>query len=77
MKPGKHCRFNSDDRRQGKDMEAGVGQCGFLLVEVMIAICILSIGVLSVCKMQITGLNGNTTSRRYTECGTIAMEQLD
>jgi Tfp pilus assembly protein PilV len=43
----------------------------------MIGVCIFSIGILAVCTMQISGLNGNMTARRYTEGGTIAMEQME
>lgn len=53
------------------------GQSGFSLVELMIAICILSIGVLAVCSMQVSGLNGNAAARQYTDYATLAMEQME
>jgi prepilin-type N-terminal cleavage/methylation domain-containing protein len=59
----------------GKGVVAG--QSGFSLIELMIAICILSIGVLAVCSMQISGLNGNAAARQYTDYATLAMERME
>lgn len=64
-------RFLVAGRDDGGDQE------GFSLIEVMIAICIISIGMLAVGKMQISGMNRNTTASHYTEYGTLAMEQIE
>jgi prepilin-type N-terminal cleavage/methylation domain-containing protein len=53
------------------------GRSGFTLVEVMIAVCILSIGILGVCSMQISGLTGNAAARQYTDYATLAMEEME
>jgi prepilin-type N-terminal cleavage/methylation domain-containing protein len=61
-----------------RKMNAAVaGEGGFSLIEVMIAVCILSIGILGVCKMQISGLNGNAAARQYTDYATLAMEEME
>lgn len=39
---------------------------GFTLIEVLIAMAILSIGILGVAAMQIRGINGNTNAGRVT-----------
>ncbi len=43
---------------------------GFTLIEVLIALVILSFGILAVAKMQITSVGSNTNSRKYTEAST-------
>ncbi len=42
------------------------GQEGFTLIEVIIALGVLSIGVLSVMVMQVTGIRGNATANTIT-----------
>lgn len=61
----------------GKDKPALGDQSGFTLIEVLIAVCILAIGVMGVCSMQIFGLKGNTASRQYTDYATLAMERME
>jgi prepilin-type N-terminal cleavage/methylation domain-containing protein len=50
---------------------------GFSLIEVMIAIAILSIGVLSVGAMQAGAVKGNVTSRSITEAAVKASDQIE
>jgi type IV pilus assembly protein PilV len=61
----------------GVECDNDTGQSGFSIIDVMIGICILSIGVLAVCSMQITGWKGNTTSYEYTMFSNIGMEQME
>lgn len=69
------------DTGSGNNVGAGKGaihgQAGFSLIELMIAIFVLTIGVLAVCSMQISGMNGNTAARQYTDYATLAMDQLE
>lgn len=71
------CSGTETDVRIKSGKGAVTRQSGFSLIEVMIAICILSIGVLAVCSMQISGLNGNAAARQYTDYATLAMERLE
>jgi prepilin-type N-terminal cleavage/methylation domain-containing protein len=50
---------------------------GFSLIEVMIAIAILSIGVLSVGVMQSAAMKGNVTSKSVTEASVTASNQIE
>ena len=50
---------------------------GFTLVEVLIAMVILSIGVMAIQVMQITSVKGNDSSNRLTEASTLASARID
>ena len=50
---------------------------GFTLIETMIAIGILSIGILAVASMQITAFQGNRAARRQTEAVCLAAQRLE
>ncbi len=50
---------------------------GFTLVEVLVAMAILSFGLLAVSTMQISGLGGSHKSNSATEVSTIAMDCLE
>lgn len=50
---------------------------GFTLVEVMVAVAILSFGILAVAAMQNAALLGTTKSRAVTEATTIAMDRME
>ncbi len=52
-------------------------EAGFTLIEVMIAVAILSIGVLSIGGMQISAMKGNATGRTITEAAVGAADQLE
>ncbi len=61
----KLCLLNRKGIAQGiEDNKSGNG---FTLLEVVIAICILSIGLLAIASMQITAVEGNASSRDLTE----------
>jgi prepilin-type N-terminal cleavage/methylation domain-containing protein len=50
---------------------------GFTLVEVMVAIVILSVGLLSVAQMIVLATQSNTLSGRMTSTSALAKEQLE
>ena len=50
---------------------------GFTILEVLIALAILSIGILGVAKMQLSAISGNSSSRGLTEAATLGQQQLE
>jgi prepilin-type N-terminal cleavage/methylation domain-containing protein len=54
-----------------------VGDRGFTLIEVLIAMAIFSIGILGVAGMQVSAINGNGTARRSTEACAWATDQIE
>ncbi len=50
---------------------------GFSLIEVMVAIMILMVGLLSLAQMMIVATNSNNLSGRMTSCSALAKEQLE
>jgi prepilin-type N-terminal cleavage/methylation domain-containing protein len=50
---------------------------GFTLLEVIIAMAILSVGLLAVGYMQITAIDSNSTANRITEGTTLAQDKLE
>jgi prepilin-type N-terminal cleavage/methylation domain-containing protein len=50
---------------------------GFSLIEVMVAIVILTVGLLSLAQMMVVATNSNTLSGRMTSCSALAKEQLE
>jgi prepilin-type N-terminal cleavage/methylation domain-containing protein len=50
---------------------------GFSLVEVLVAIVILTVGLLSLAQMMVLSTNANTLSGRMTSCAALAKEQLE
>jgi len=59
-----------DFRTQRKDE-------GFSLIEVMVAIVILTVGLLSLAQMMVVATHSNTLSGRMTSCSALAKEQLE
>jgi len=39
-----------------------LNQKGFTMIEAMISLCVISIGLLAITRMQISSINGNTTA---------------
>ena len=52
-------------------------QSGFTLVEVLIAVSILTVGLLGVAQMQIMGIRGNYFSGNTTAALTLAEEKME
>lgn len=50
---------------------------GFTLIEVMIAIGVLSIGLLALASMQITAVKGNSHSNRVTSATNLAQDKIE
>jgi len=50
---------------------------GFTLLEVIIAMAILSVGLLAIGYMQITAIDTNSTANRITEGTTLAQDKLE
>ncbi len=50
---------------------------GFTLIEVMIALVILLIGILSLYGMQITSIKGNSAANQVTTASTLALDQIE
>ncbi len=50
---------------------------GFSLVEVMVAMVILAVGLLSLAQMMVVATNANALSGRMTACAALAKEQLE
>jgi len=59
------------DGRSSKDAR------GFTLVEVMVAIVILTVGLLSLAQMMVLATNANTLSGRMTSSSALAKETLE
>jgi prepilin-type N-terminal cleavage/methylation domain-containing protein len=60
-------RLNADHRRSG----------GMTLVELMIAVVLLSIGLLSMIALQVNALRGSQLGRHYTDAAQIARDQIE
>jgi len=52
-------------------------EAGFTLLEVIIAISILTVGLLAVAAMQTSAIRGNDTAYRVTEGVTFAQDRLE
>jgi len=50
---------------------------GFTLIEILIAICVLSIGLLAVGSMQVSAIRGNSYARHVTDASTMAQDRLE
>jgi prepilin-type N-terminal cleavage/methylation domain-containing protein len=50
---------------------------GFTLIEVMIAIVVLSIGIFSTYHMQVSSIQGNANASRLTGASTLALDQIE
>lgn len=53
------------------------GDKGFSLIEVLVAIVILTVGLLSLAQMMVLSTNANTLSGRMTSCSALAKQQLE
>ena len=60
-----------------RNANATQNERGFSLIEVMMAIVILTVGLLSLAQMMVLSTNNNTLSGRMTSCSALAKEQLE
>ncbi|RJR36986.1 MAG: prepilin-type N-terminal cleavage/methylation domain-containing protein [Desulfobacteraceae bacterium] len=63
--------------KNSKNLKEQGGQAGFTLLEVVVAISVLTVGLLAVASMQISGINGNKLGSTLTEGTTIAEDRLE
>jgi type IV pilus assembly protein PilV len=54
-----------------------IGETGFTLLEVIVAISILTFGLLAVASMQLTAIRGNYNASNITEATTVAQDRLE
>lgn len=64
-------------QKQSNKRGAQIGNQGYTLIEVLIAIAIFSIGFLAVAAMQTTSVKGNASARRATEATALAENQIE
>ncbi len=60
-----------------REVNATRHERGFSLIEVLIAIVILTVGLLSLAQMMVLSTHANTLSGRMTSCSALAKEQLE
>jgi len=53
------------------------GESGFSLIEVMVAVVILTVGLLSLAQLMVVATNSNSLSGRMTSSAAIAKERLE
>jgi type IV pilus modification protein PilV len=58
-------------------MKPGTQENGFTLIEVVIAIVVLTIGILSTYSMQVSSIQGNATANQLTTASTLALDQIE
>jgi prepilin-type N-terminal cleavage/methylation domain-containing protein len=58
-------------------MDKGYQTQGFTLIELMVALFILSVGLLGMIKMQMSSIQGNAFSGRMTTAIALAQDQME
>ena len=64
-------------RRTAIHVRKRCNERGFSIIEVMIAISILSIGILALASMQVAAMRGNSFAGSVTEGSTWALDQIE
>lgn len=57
--------------------DMGGGASGFTLVEVLVALLILTVGILGAASMQINSIRGNTSANRISEASLVASDRAE
>ena len=70
-------RKKNHRRRTPKHMLKRWNERGFSIIEVMIAISILSIGILALASMQVAAMRGNSYAGSVTEGSTWALDHIE
>lgn len=52
-------------------------ESGFTLIEVLIAIMVLTIGILATYTMQVSSIQGNATANQLTTASTLALDEIE
>ena len=60
-----------------KAVKKNLKERGFTLVEVMVAICVFSIGMLAVASMQVSGTQGTASAKWNTGAAVWASDQIE
>lgn len=63
--------------KQQKRVQGISEECGFTLIEVLIAMCVLGIGVMGVSFMQTTAISANNSAMRLSGAVAIASDQME
>jgi type IV pilus assembly protein PilV len=70
-------RKKTHRRRTAIEVRKRCNEGGFSIIEVMIAISILSIGILALASMQVAAMRGNSFAGSVTEGSTWALDQIE
>lgn len=70
-------RFQMNRKGVTRTMAHKKGERGFTLLEVVIAMSILSIGLLAIASMQLTAVGGNTFAKEMSESVCLAQDKMD
>lgn len=73
----RHCRARGKDMKKALQRNEYNRQGGFTLLEVIIAISILTVGLLAVGAMQISAIYGNSLAGRITAATSMAEDKLE
>jgi type IV pilus modification protein PilV len=64
-------------RRVNHFLKSNRNHNGFTIIEVLIAVVILSIGILGIAKMQITAIKANSSAMKFTRATITAQAQVE
>jgi prepilin-type N-terminal cleavage/methylation domain-containing protein len=70
-------KFDEISRGERKMKEMTKKPNGFSLIEVMVALMILTVGLLAIAGLQITSIQGNSFSSRVTQASILAQNKLE
>ena len=63
--------------RRAEKRGANMREGGFTLLELLVAIGVLTVGLLAVATMQSTAIQGNLLGYRYTEAANLAQDRME